>query len=409
MNRVGGGPPVRAGGEGRVALVTGAGEGIGRAIVRAIAGRGHTVVLNDVDLAVAARAASLLTSEEPSVHIVPYGGDAADPLAMRALVTEVVERFGRLDVAVVNAGLFHQRPFLAEEPADVDRLLALNVRGAYFTAQAAARAMAGCGHGGRIVFIGSAVGLQPVDGLSAYGMTKAALVHLAAAGRRVGPHRHHRQRRRPRDHGHRADGQGDRHLPRRLGRTHPHRPGGRRRRGGGDRVVPLPARRRSHQRPDPGGGRRLDAQQPQPRGSASLRARRPPGRPLYGVSPTRRSVGPQSAARRWTTSAAAKVASRPSISTTRWPSSVTSLTHPATDGTVRELDADPAADRGRTVAVAVEHGGFVGPARTGRRSVAATRPAAPPGPPATGQLGQGHGRHRQPGGHRRRCSSCPCR
>jgi 3-oxoacyl-[acyl-carrier protein] reductase len=162
-----------------VALVTGAGDGIGRAIARALAGRGHTVALNDVDLAVAARAASLLTSEEQSAHVEPYGGDAADPAAMRALVTDVVERFGRLDIAVVNAGVGHLRPFLAEEPDEVARLLAVNVRGAYFTAQAAARAMVRCGRGGRIEFVSSAAGIQPVDGLSAYGMTKAALVHLA--------------------------------------------------------------------------------------------------------------------------------------------------------------------------------------------------------------------------------------
>jgi 3-oxoacyl-[acyl-carrier protein] reductase len=172
--------PALAREDGRVALVTGAGNGIGRAIARALAARGNRVALNDVDLAVAAQAASLLTSEEEaSAHVVPFGGDVADASAMRGLVAEVVERFGRLDVAVVNAALVHQGPFLDDEPDLVDRLLAVNVRGAFFTAQAAARAMVSCGHGGRIVFVSSVSGIQPVDGMAAYGMTKAALLHLA--------------------------------------------------------------------------------------------------------------------------------------------------------------------------------------------------------------------------------------
>ncbi|MDY7105375.1 MAG: SDR family NAD(P)-dependent oxidoreductase [Actinomycetota bacterium] len=168
----------------RVVLVTGAGTGIGRALCGAFADDGALVVANDVDPdAAAATAAALGTSAVAEV------ADVADVTAVRAMVDRIVADHGRLDVAVANAGVTHFGAFLDTEPADVDRLLAVNVRGGYFTAQAAARAMVARGEGGRILLLSSVTGIQAMRGLSAYGATKAALRQLARTlALELGPH-----------------------------------------------------------------------------------------------------------------------------------------------------------------------------------------------------------------------------
>lgn len=168
----------------RVVLVTGAGTGIGRALCEGFAHDGMTVVANDVDAAAAHDTAAALgdaTCAEPA--------DVADVAAVRAMVGRIVERFGRLDVAVANAGVTHFGPFLDAEPAELDRLLGVNVVGSYFTAQAAARAMVRRGTGGRILLLSSVTGIQAMRGLSAYGATKAALRQLARSlALELGPH-----------------------------------------------------------------------------------------------------------------------------------------------------------------------------------------------------------------------------
>jgi 3-oxoacyl-[acyl-carrier protein] reductase len=170
-----------------VVLVTGAALGIGREIAEVFAAAGDTVVVNDADAALAVAAADAIAASGGRAVAAP--GDVADVAAMRALVDGVVAAVGPVDVVVANAGLSRFGAFLEEEPETLDRVLAVNLRGSYFTAQAACRTMVAAGRGGRVVFVSSVVGVQAMAGLAAYGMTKAGLRMLARSlALELGPH-----------------------------------------------------------------------------------------------------------------------------------------------------------------------------------------------------------------------------
>lgn len=160
-----------------VAFVSGAGEGIGEAVARLLAHDGIAVALNDIDYPKVVRIADELN--EAGFKALALGGDVADVARVRAMIDETVAAFGRLDIAVANAGITSWGDFFDYPPEALDRVLAVNLRGTYFTAQAAARQMREQGDGGRIVLISSVTGHQAVRYLSAYGMTKAALEMLA--------------------------------------------------------------------------------------------------------------------------------------------------------------------------------------------------------------------------------------
>lgn len=163
--------------EGQAAIVTGAGVGIGYEIARQLALRGAKVLLNDVDEILARDAAQMISSE--GGVCIGVGGDVADVRQTRELVAEAVRRFGRLDMAVANAGLTLWGHFLDYAPENFDRVMGINLRGSFFLAQAAARHMREAGHGGRILFMSSVTGHQAVPYIAAYAMSKAALEMLA--------------------------------------------------------------------------------------------------------------------------------------------------------------------------------------------------------------------------------------
>ena len=164
---------------GRVAVVTGAGTGIGQEIARRLALQGARVLLNDVDPGRAEAAAGRIAAEGGVCRAA--GGDGAEVAVVRGLVEQAVQAFGRLDLAVANAGLTLYGDFFAYEPDAFDRLVAVNLRGSYFLAQAAARQMRAQGGGGRILLLSSVTGHRALKELSAYGMTKAALEMMARA------------------------------------------------------------------------------------------------------------------------------------------------------------------------------------------------------------------------------------
>jgi len=163
----------------KVVLVTGAGVGIGYAICRGFAHAGATVALNDMNDLLAQEAASKLNEELGCECVHPYVFDVANVDAVRRTVADIVQRFGHLDVAIANAGITNFGSFLEYTPEAFDRLTAVNLRGTYFTAQAAAQAMIAHNLPGRIILTSSVTGIQAFHNLSAYGVTKAGIVMMA--------------------------------------------------------------------------------------------------------------------------------------------------------------------------------------------------------------------------------------
>jgi 3-oxoacyl-[acyl-carrier protein] reductase len=161
----------------KVAVVTGAGVGIGYEIAHQLAVQGASVLLNDVDAELAEEAAGKIRAAGGVCHGV--GGDVAEVEVVRGLVETAVSQFGHLNFAIANAGLTLWADFFEYTPENFDRVLGVNLRGSYFLAQAAARQMREQGDGGRIILMSSVTGHQALQNLSAYSMTKAALEMMA--------------------------------------------------------------------------------------------------------------------------------------------------------------------------------------------------------------------------------------
>lgn len=161
--------------DGEVALVTGATRGIGRACVDALARAGAAVALGCRDLAMGEKIATSLRAEGHRVIAFEMDMMSLDSIAQAVARVEV--ELGPLSVLVNNAG--HSRPAAAIDvnPGDYDAMFDLNVKGAFFASQAAARRMAERGRGS-IVNIASQAGLVALEGEPIYCMTKAAMIHM---------------------------------------------------------------------------------------------------------------------------------------------------------------------------------------------------------------------------------------
>lgn len=156
----------------KIAVVTGAGSGIGRAIATELARRGHVVVATDLDLD-AARA----TSADTALRL-----DVTDPEQAATVADKVTSAYGGLDVWVSNAGISKMQPFLDVSPADLRTTLAVNLEGVFVCGQAAARAMTGRGTRGTIVNVASMAGKQGrVPFLADYVAAKFGVVGLTQA------------------------------------------------------------------------------------------------------------------------------------------------------------------------------------------------------------------------------------
>jgi NAD(P)-dependent dehydrogenase (short-subunit alcohol dehydrogenase family) len=158
----------------RVALVTGANTGIGYAIAERLLRDGYALGYATRQRDDRSRDALLKLSGLGSAHWV-YG-DLTDPEVPPRLVEETVQRFGRIDVLVNNAGLSTAGPVLELTAEQVDTTFAVDVQAAFLASQAAARAMQG--DGGVIVNVTSVHELVPRPGLSVYAAAKAALSML---------------------------------------------------------------------------------------------------------------------------------------------------------------------------------------------------------------------------------------
>lgn len=161
----------------QVAIVTGAGQGIGFEICRQLAMQGVHVILNDVEIALAEEAAKTIQKEKGSC--IPYAGDCSNVVFIQNMVDEAVKQFGKLDIAIANAGITLFGDFLDYKPEDFNRVMQVNLGGSFFLAQAASKQMKEQGQGGRILFTSSVTGHQAHKNLAAYGMSKAALEMLA--------------------------------------------------------------------------------------------------------------------------------------------------------------------------------------------------------------------------------------
>lgn len=162
----------------QVAIVTGAGTGIGFEIARQLVREGASVVLNDINPDQALQASENIRKETQG-NCIAVPGDAGSVELTFQLVAAAVRSFGRIDMAVANAGLTKFGNFFDFQEADLRNVLDLNLQGSFFLVQAAARQMRDQGNGGRILLMSSVVADVACPNLAAYGMTKAALRALA--------------------------------------------------------------------------------------------------------------------------------------------------------------------------------------------------------------------------------------
>jgi pteridine reductase len=159
----------------KVALVTGAGRRLGRAMAGALAGRGMTLAIHHHASADGAR--------ELQREILQHGGqadcfnaDLSDAGAARALPERVVARFGRLDVLVNSAAIMQRLSFEETTPQQWDTIQSLNLRSVFFCTQGAARALRASG--GKVVNMADLAGLEAWTGFAAHSISKAGVVML---------------------------------------------------------------------------------------------------------------------------------------------------------------------------------------------------------------------------------------
>lgn len=161
---------------GKVAVVTGAGRGLGQAYAAALAAAGASVVVNDLDGAAADEAVKLITDAGGTAvaeHSAVGTAEAAD-----ALVQAAVTAFGRLDVMVTNAGVLRDRTLAKTTDEDFDAVVHTHLRGTFTCGRAAVRHFREQGTGGRLILVGSPAGQRASFGQTAYSASKAAIVGL---------------------------------------------------------------------------------------------------------------------------------------------------------------------------------------------------------------------------------------
>ncbi|MFE9206102.1 SDR family NAD(P)-dependent oxidoreductase [Micromonospora sp. NPDC007230] len=170
---------------GKVALVTGGSRGIGAAVVRRLAEDGAHVAFTYREAGDSAKAV-VADVEAYGRTGLAIQADSTDPAALVGAVEQTVAELGRLDILVNNAGVFSYGPIEEVSLDDLDRAIAVHVRGVFLATQAAVCHM---GAGGRIVNIGSSFASRvPAPGVSVYAMTKSAVNGLTRAlARELGP------------------------------------------------------------------------------------------------------------------------------------------------------------------------------------------------------------------------------
>ncbi|KAF8960441.1 acetoin reductase family protein [Flammula alnicola] len=176
--------------QGRIAVITGSAQGIGRAIALRLADDGFDVAINDAaskkkeldDLS------QIITEKGRRAYV--HVADVSVETEVKSLIDGVVDNLGGIDVMVANAGICIVKPFLDTTTEDWDRIFTINARGLFFAYKYAAKAMIAQGRGGRIIGACSGAGQEGTPLLSAYSSTKFAVRGLTqAAASELGKHR----------------------------------------------------------------------------------------------------------------------------------------------------------------------------------------------------------------------------
>lgn len=155
----------------KVALVTGAGRGIGKAIAQGLSDCGATVAVNDIEGQTAMITAGMLSGDAKA-----YPADVADPDAVKHMIEAIIADWGRLDILINNAGIEPKASILDMSIADWRRTLDVNLSAAFYTSQAAGRLMRGAGSG-VIINIASIAGHNiPLKDRASYVASKAGLI-----------------------------------------------------------------------------------------------------------------------------------------------------------------------------------------------------------------------------------------
>ena len=162
--------------EGKVAIITGAGSGIGRASAILFAAEGARLVLGDKTDAVMATAEQVVAAGGQVVPMVMDAGQEAD---VAKLVATAKDRFGRLDIAFANAGIAGGMAGIFEATPELwTEVLRVNLIGPFLMAKHAGKAMADAGQGGSIIFTASVAGIRSGAGGPAYSASKAGVINL---------------------------------------------------------------------------------------------------------------------------------------------------------------------------------------------------------------------------------------
>ena len=160
----------------KVAIVTGGGRGIGRAICERLAREGAVGVVTDIDAGQAESTAAEISAGGGNAFGLPLDVTSQD--AIDDLIAAVVERAGRIDILVNNAGIFDLAPLLEQTRESWDRIHDVNVKGLFFMQQAAARQMVAQGTGGRIINLASQAGRRGEALVANYCASKAAVISI---------------------------------------------------------------------------------------------------------------------------------------------------------------------------------------------------------------------------------------
>jgi NAD(P)-dependent dehydrogenase (short-subunit alcohol dehydrogenase family) len=159
-----------------VALVTGAGQGIGRAIALRLAREGAAVVVSDVN-----EAAGRVVAQEiiaAGGKALPFRADVTIRVQVARMVREVMNALGKIDILVNNAGIIRVKPFLELDDDDWENTFQVNVQGVFICTQEVARGMIEMGVAGRVINVASIAGRESSPNVVAYCASKAAVISI---------------------------------------------------------------------------------------------------------------------------------------------------------------------------------------------------------------------------------------